>query len=115
MEPRPGRRPAPRGPATNRQRKPTDSAPPGSRQPLPLGKNIILQVDGTGSAARTNAYAYDDSGRLLSATHPDGGWEIYQYDAQGRQVNRFSPWLNSAPTTNSANCRLTTLDYSTNT
>ena len=83
-------------------------------QTFPLGENIILQVDGTGSAARTNAYAYDDSGRLLSATHPDGGWEIYQYDAQGRQVNRFSPWLNSAPTTNSANCRLTTLDYSTN-
>ena len=64
---------------------------------LPSGKNPLLQVTGTGSAAKTNSYAYDSNGLLTQENHSDGSWTIYQYDSQQRLTDKYSPFLNSAP------------------
>ena len=78
------------------------------------GDLLLLSVDGDGSNARTNTYSYNDAGQLLETHRAAGSWEILRYDSQGRQTNRFTPFLNSAPTTNSADCRLTVYEYGTN-
>jgi len=74
----------------------------------PLGENLIQSVE----AGRTNSYDYDSQGHLIYSSLADGSWEIVQYDTNGRQSRRFSPFVNSPPTTNSANCRMTVYDYS---
>jgi YD repeat-containing protein len=72
---------------------------------------IIEEVIGSGSAARTNSYLYETNGQLRQVTRGDGSWDIYVYDSIGRQTEHYRPFLNSAPTTNSSLCRLTSTTY----
>ena len=76
-----------------------------------FGDRLIQTIIGTGAAAKTNAYSYNANGLLQQATRSDGSWDIYAYDSMGRQVGHYSPFLNSAPTTNSSLCRFTASTY----
>ena len=63
--------------------------------------------------SQTNTFTYTTNAYLETALNPDGGWEIYRYDAQNRPTPIFSSFLNQDPTTNAALCRLIEHDYST--
>ncbi len=78
------------------------------------GTNLAMTIEGSGSGAQTNSYSYYPNGQTQQENLSDGSWAIYTYDGQNRRTAKYAPFLNSAPTTNSANCRLTTYDYSTN-
>lgn len=75
------------------------------------GARLIQETAGTGPLARTETYTYNAGGMLQQADHSDGSWDIYHYDTMGRQVGHYTPFLNSAPTTNSALCRYTATTY----
>jgi hypothetical protein len=76
-----------------------------------FGDRLTQEVFGAGADARTNSYTYDANGFLRQVTRGDGSWDIYVLDGMNRQIEHYSPFLNSAPTTNSALCRLTTSTY----
>ena len=76
-----------------------------------FGDRLIEEVLGSGAAAQTNSYTYDSNGGLYQVTRGDGSWDIYVHDSLGRQIEHYSPFLNSAPTTNSDLCRLTASTY----
>jgi hypothetical protein len=57
------------------------------------------------SAPATNRY------RLKQIDHPDGRWEIFTYDADGRVARHYTPHGDTAPTTTEANCRVTEYTY----
>jgi RHS repeat-associated protein len=80
-------------------------------QTFSFGDRVIEEVTGSGSNAKTNSYSYTTNGLINQVTNSDGSWEIYQYDAMGRQTARFSPFTNSAPTTNASLCRVTSSFY----
>lgn len=78
-----------------------------------FGDRLVTRIDGSGSGALTNQYSYHTNGLISQVIRGDGSWEIYQYDEFGRQTNRFHSFLDAAPTTNSALCRVTSSIYST--
>ncbi|MEI7733195.1 MAG: RHS repeat-associated core domain-containing protein [Verrucomicrobiota bacterium] len=71
----------------------------------------IREIAGTGSAARTNRFEYGANGMLRQAEYADGNWQIYEYDESFRITKTYSAYLNSPPTTNSADCRVRELSY----
>jgi YD repeat-containing protein len=75
---------------------------------------LLLEVAGVGSNAKTNSYSYDDNGVLIQESHADGSWAMYQYDTQGRCTAKFSPFLNSQPSTNSTTGKMETYSYDPN-
>lgn len=75
---------------------------------------LVQEVDGSGSAAQTNTYTYNTNGFLQEEVDWNGAWKYYVYDSYNRPTNIFSGFLNQGVTTNSALCRLTVNDYSTN-
>ena len=83
-------------------------------QHFAYGQRLISETNGTGTATRINTYTYDANGRLTAVVRGDGSWENFTYDSLGRQVNRYSPFLNSAPTTSANSCRLTVSTYTNN-
>ena len=80
-------------------------------QIFPYGDRMIQKVVGSGPAAQTESYAYDDGGRVQQANHSDGSWDIYTYDSMGRQTGHYTPFLNSSPTTNASLCRFIAYTY----
>ena len=80
-------------------------------QTFSYGNRLMQKTTGSGSAARTESYTYDPHGRLQQANHSDGSWDIYAYDARGRQTGHYQPFLNSAPTTDPSQCRYTASSY----
>jgi RHS repeat-associated protein len=77
------------------------------------GQRLTMEVTGSGSAAKTNTYAYNANGFLQQATRWDGSWEYYFYDSYNRPIQIYSGFLNQSPTTNSSLCKLTVNNYST--
>jgi RHS repeat-associated protein len=76
------------------------------------GEGLIEEITGTGSNALTNSYSYYSDGTLAQAVRSDGSWESYIYDSLKRPTYIFSSWLNQAPTTNGALCRVIANDFS---
>ncbi|MDZ7679296.1 MAG: RHS repeat-associated core domain-containing protein [Acidimicrobiales bacterium] len=56
----------------------------------PTGVEVFDWVDGDQSAKRVTAYDYDDAGRLVSVTDPDGGVSRSTFDEAGRVVRADS-------------------------
>ncbi len=80
-------------------------------QTFAYGDRLLEKVTGSGAGARTESYTYDSNGRLQQVIHGDNSWDIYTYDALGRQVGHYQPFLNSGPTTNLSQCRFTFSSY----
>jgi RHS repeat-associated protein len=80
----------------------------------PYGKRLLVEIEGSGNAARTNNYSYYTNGLLQELVRADGFWERFMYDDQGRATNVFSAFGNQGPTTDPTLCRLTVNEYSTN-
>ncbi|HOX60245.1 MAG TPA: RHS repeat protein, partial [Verrucomicrobiota bacterium] len=79
------------------------------------GTDVLLGqlIQGENPNALTHTYTYyPASSRVRQIDEPDGRWQIFHYDAQGRVTHQFEPWTNSAPTTNAAGCRVTEYGYS---
>ncbi len=80
-------------------------------QIFPYGDRMIQKVVGSGPAAQTESYAYDDGGRVQQANHSDGSWEHLHLRFHGRQTGHYTPFLNSSPTTNASLCRFIAYTY----
>jgi RHS repeat-associated protein len=78
------------------------------------GQNLLQSTIGSGPSALVESNSYNADGTVAQANHSDGSWDIYTYDSLGRQIGHYSPFLNSAPTTNSTLCRYTATSYDTN-
>ena len=80
-------------------------------QTFSYGNRLLQRTIGSGPMALTETYAYTADGMLQQASHSDGSWDIYTYDASDRQIGHYSPFLNSSPTTNMSLCRFTASTY----
>lgn len=76
-----------------------------------FGDRLVMEVFGSGASARTNTYTYSTNGFLQQAIFWDGSWDIYEQDEYGRQTAHYSPFLNSAASTNASLTRLVTSTY----
>jgi RHS repeat-associated protein len=81
-------------------------------QTFSVGDRLLEAVSGSGSNAKTNSYTYTTNGLTTQRLGSDGSWNIYQYDSMGRQIAEYSPFTNSAPTTNASLCRVVSSIYS---
>ena len=71
-------------------------------QKYAFGDRVVnVSVDPDGANLRTTTTYYTDSGnhgsygRKKTESFPDGNWASYQYDAQGREIVKISPWKNA--------------------
>jgi hypothetical protein len=89
-------------------------------QQFAWGEALIQMSEGDPADAHLTHYTYYASppfapnGTALpveTVTHPDGSWERFQYDSQGRVTLRLSSWLDQAPTWNTNDCRSITYNY----
>jgi YD repeat-containing protein len=81
-------------------------------QTFTWGEGLIDETLDPDGAALTTTYIYYSDGHLQQVVHPDGSWQYYQYDVQGRKTVMYSSFLNQSPTTNPTLCRLTQYSYS---
>ena len=72
-------------------------------QKYAFGDRVVnVSVDPDGANLRTTTTYYTDSGnhgsygRKKTESFPDGNWASYQYDAQGREIVKITPWKNAA-------------------
>ena len=72
-------------------------------QKYPFGDRVVnTSVDPDGTNLRTMTTYYTDSGnhgsygRTKTESFPDGNWNTYQYDSQGREIVKITPWKNAA-------------------
>ncbi len=85
----------------------------------PWGSDIVSEITGYGTAAaQTRLYEYyndeDDGsnyGRLKSVLEPDGWWQRFEYDFEGRVVRIVGPFKNSPPNAPAEICRETLYHY----
>lgn len=57
------------------------------------GELLLSRTEGYDSSeAQTTSYEYDDAGRLISITAPDGGTTTYLHDQKGRITVVTTPW-----------------------
>ena len=71
-------------------------------QKYAFGDRVVnVSVDPDGANLRTTTTYYTDSGnhgsygRKKTESFSDGNWASYQYDAQGREIVKISPWKNA--------------------
>lgn len=58
-----------------------------------MGELLLSRTEGYGTPqAQTTAYEYDDAGRLIAVTAPDGGKTTYLHDDTNRVVITTTPW-----------------------
>ncbi|WP_339132902.1 MAG: hypothetical protein WGN25_11385 [Candidatus Electrothrix sp. GW3-4] len=67
---------------------------------FPWGEELLNQADDSdGDNLVTSFTYYEDSNnpgsysKLKSVENPDGSWEYYEYDSQGRIAAQYSSWL----------------------
>ena len=72
-------------------------------QKYAFGDRVVnVSVDPDGANLCTTTTYYTDSGnhgsygRIKTESFPDGNWASYQYDAQGREIVKITPWKNAA-------------------
>lgn len=72
-------------------------------QKYAFGDRVVnVSVDPDGANLRTTTTYYTDSGnhgsygRKKTESFPDGNWVSYEYDAQGREIVKITPWKNAA-------------------
>jgi len=82
------------------------------------GEAVIETVtDPDGAALVTTTDYYDDPeqegsrGRIASRVNPDGSWQRFVYDDQGRLLQTIAPWLDAGPESAPENARVTAYDY----
>ena len=80
-------------------------------QNFSYGARLISKTSGSCPMMQVETNTYTADGMMQQSVHSDGSWDIYNYDSNGRQVGHYSPFLNSAPTTNSSLCRYTASTY----
>lgn len=72
-------------------------------QKYAFGDRVVnVSVDPDGANLRTTTTYYTDSGnhgsygRKKTESFPNGNWASYEYDAQGREIVKITPWKNAA-------------------
>lgn len=60
---------------------------------------LTVKIDGTGSATNVTTYTYNSSNLVETVSYPDGNWQFFAYDDQGRVTTNFSAYLNSPAAT----------------
>ena len=84
------------------------------------GEELVREVVDPAGAALTTSYVFHDGvpasdpnyRRLRQRIDPQGGWERFFYDSQGRTIRRVAPFLAAGPdTTDEALCRTTEWVY----
>lgn len=79
-----------------------------------FGQLLTCEIDGTGTNAQTNTYAYTANGYVQQSVSWTGFWQYYVYDSNNRPVQVFSSYGNQGPTTNPALCEMVVNDFTTN-
>ncbi len=82
------------------------------------GEEIVQTVvDPGGAALTTTTEYYSDPAqtgsysRIKSQTNPNGSWQRYEYDAQGRKTLEITPWLDSPAGAPAASARAVAYSY----
>lgn len=85
-----------------------------------FGEKLIEEVKGLGATSLTNRFDYHTNvllvskGLLKTAEYGTGGWEVFTYETNGFKTNAILPFLNVAPTSNSATARSFEYRYGSN-
>nr|MDU9044388.1 RHS repeat-associated core domain-containing protein [Candidatus Electrothrix aestuarii] len=84
---------------------------------FPWGEELLSQADDPDGDNLVTTFTYyedsNDSGsysKLQSVENPDGSWEYYEYDSQGRITSQYSSWLD-LDISQRANARVTSYNY----
>ena len=96
-------------------------------QQFSWGEARVEHQEGFGPDAQVTTYTYMGQGEFASevwtatnqastlplrqVVRPDGSWDRYGYDSQGRITGHYSAFGDQAPTSDARLCRLTTYDY----
>ncbi len=83
------------------------------------GRDELKEIlEGDGAVTRTTTFTYNggpaptgNSYRLRQIDYPNGNWVINYYDSVGRVWKVYSAWLDQAPTTNEASCKVVEYNY----
>ena len=75
----------------------------------------VTEPDGAALTATTTCYTDEAQigsyGRIESRQNPDGSWQRYVYDDQGRTLETIASWLDAAPGAAPESVRVTSYDY----
>ena len=88
-------------------------------QVFPWGEEQVASVVDPDGRALTTTWAYFDDehadgheyGRLKQRVDPDGYWEAWHYDPAGRVTRTTTPFLDAAPGSPDASCRVVETTY----
>lgn len=77
-------------------------------------QTLVAEISDPDGRALTTSYSYytnstadgPNYSRLKEVLRPQGAWERYEYDADGRAVRTYSSYLDALPTSSGSNSRL---------
>jgi len=91
--------------------RPSDDAVIAVRSAKYSGGDLVESSRGIGGDKVTDTFSYSTNRLILTNLYHSGNWSITVKNADGRLVKEFSPWLDSAPTTNASYCRVKEYSY----